>query len=184
MVIPRLNNKAMKIVVEQKKEKGKNTYIINVMEGNSIVKTETAKSIKERDTLVFQLAESYNIDDIILKEPNKQRVKKKNNDPKLSEIPSIPVLTEEEAEEFFEENNELLYNRILQAIQEGLDFNRNTIRLFELAGTGVYMTSRRDDWVSGLVDAIAWYTQDGEQYEKCAIAKSLIDRLDAERDSR
>jgi len=166
----------MKIVVEQKKEKGKNAYIINVMEGGDIIKTETAKSIKERDDLVFQLAESYNVDDIILKESDKKRNKKKDN-PNFSQIPSIPVIDEQEAVEFFEYNNELLYDRILQAVQEGLDFDREVIRLFELSGTGVYITSRRQDWASGLVDAIDWYTQADEQYEKCAIAKSLIDKL-------
>lgn len=172
----------MKIVVEQKKEKGKNAYVINVMEGGDVIKTETAKSIKERDDLVFQLAESYNVDDIILKESEakKRGGKKKEDAHKFSAIPSIPVIDEEEAEEFFENNNELLYDRILQAVKEGIEFDRDTIRLFELSGTGVYITSKRQDWTAGLLDAIDWYTQSDEQYEKCAVARDLIQSLHAE----
>ncbi len=175
----------MKIVVEQKKEKGKNAYVINVMEGGDIIKTETAKSIKERDDLVFQLAESYNVDDIILKESEakKRAGKKKDDAHKFSAIPSIPVIDEEEAEEFFENNNELLYDRILQAVKEGIEFNREVIRLFELSGTGVYITSKKQDWTAGLLDAIDWYTSSNEQYEKCAVARDLIELLHAEDDS-
>jgi hypothetical protein len=172
----------MKIVVEQKKEKGKNAYIISVMEGGDTIKTEVAKTIKERDEVVFQLAESYNVDDIILKESEakKRGGKKKDDAYKFSQIPSIPVIDEVEAEEFFANNNELLYDRILQAVKEGIEFNRQVIRLFELSGTGVYITSKREDWTPGLIDAIDWYTSSDEQYEKCAVARDLIDLLHAE----
>jgi len=173
----------MKIIVEKSKERSKSLYVVSVMDGGSVIKTETAKNIKERDDIVFQLAESYGVDDIVIREPEKKQAKKKDEKkPAFSAIPSIPVLDEEEADDFFEANKELVYDRILQAVTEGIAFNRENIRLFELSGTGVYITSRRLDWINGLYDAIEWYTQADEQYEKCIIAKELIDKLYAEND--
>lgn len=171
----------MKIIVEKSEKRSKSLYVVSVMDGNSIIKTETAKSIKERDDIVFQLAESYGVDDIVIKESEKKQGKKKDEKkPAFSAIPSIPVLDEQEADDFFEANKELVYNRILQAVKEGIEFSRDNIRLFELSGTGVYITSRRSDWINGLYDAIEWYTEANEQYEKCIIAKELIDKLYAE----
>lgn len=156
----------MKIVVTVTGKKGRfKTYLIEVIEGERIIQSETAEGAVQRDEIVWKMAELYNILDIETRE-----------ELKFTTIPSIPVLEEVEADEFFEDNREFVYDRILQAVSEGLTFNRTSIRLFELNGTGVYITSNRGDWKGGLQDALDYYVSI-EDYDKCTYTKELIEAL-------
>jgi hypothetical protein len=156
----------MKIVVTVTGKKGRfKTYLIEVIEGERIIQSETAEGAVQRDEIVWKMAELYNILDIETRE-----------ELKFTTIPSIPVLEEMEADEFFEDNREFVYDRILQAVSEGLTFNRTSIRLFELNGTGVYITSNRGDWKGGLQDALDYYVSI-EDYDKCTYTKELIEAL-------
>ena len=160
----------MKIVVVRD-GKSKQLYIINVIDGDNIIHTEAARGLKNRDEIVWKLADLYQALDIELKMDEE-----KEQDFKFSEIPSIPVLEEDEAEEFFEDNQDMVYSRIIQAVEEGVRADRKMIRLFELNGTGEYFTSHKDDWAEGLTKAIEYYASQ-ENYEKCIIAKQLIAKL-------
>lgn len=158
--------KAVKIVVTSTGKTGKlKNYLIEILDGERIMHSEAVSGIVNRDKIVWNLAELYNILDIDLREGKE--------DFKLTEIPSIPVLEEEEADEFFEDNNEFVYERILEAVQEGIKLKRETIRLFELNGTGVYITSNRVDWKNGIQQALDYYIT-MEQYDKCIIARQLM----------
>lgn len=158
--------KAVKIVVTSTGKNGKSKkYLIEVLDGDRIMYTETVNGVVDRDKAVWNLAELYDILDIDLREGKE--------DFKLAEIPTIPVLEEEEAEEFFEDNNEFVYERILEAVAEGIQLKRETIRLFELNGTGVYITSNRADWKNGVQQALDYYIT-MEQYDKCIIARQLL----------
>ena len=95
---------------------------------------------------------------------------------RFTDIPSIPVLELEEADVFFDENSEFVYERILQAVEEGIIANRNEIRLFELNGTGVYVTSNRPDWSQGVQQALDYFIL-LEKYDKCIIARQLLQKL-------
>jgi hypothetical protein len=157
---------AVKIVVTSTGKKSKSTkYTIDVLDGEHILHTETAIGIVERDKIVWNLAELYDILDIDLREGKE--------DFKLAEIPTIPVLEEDEANEFFEDNSEFVYERILEAVTEGIKLKRETIRLFELNGTGVYITSNKVDWKNGVQQALDYYIT-MEQYDKCIIARQLL----------
>lgn len=160
----------MKIVVISHNAKKGKTYDIQVMDGNTLVHSESANNIKQRDEYVWKLADLYNAIDIEMVDEEMQ------DKFKQTEIPSIPVLEEDEADEFFEENREWVYDRILQAIDEGIELKRDNIRLFELNGTGVYITSNREDWKNGLESAIEYYVG-LEKYEKCIVAKQLMNKL-------
>ena len=158
----------MKIVVTQAGKK-KQSYIVAVVDSGMCIHKETVTGIKNRDEVVWKLADLYGALDIEIVEPIPQEFK-------FSEIPTIPVLDEQEASDYFEENMEAVYDRIVQAITEGLHVNRDEIRLFELNGTGVYMTSKRLYWKGGLDQALKYYIKI-EAYEKCIAIKQLLAKL-------
>lgn len=158
----------MKIVVTQAGKK-KQSYIVAVVDSGMCIHKETVTGIKNRDEVVWKLADLYGALDIEIVEPKPQEFK-------FSEIPSIPVLDEQEASDYFEENMEAVYDRIVQAITEGLHVNRDEVRLFELNGTGVYMTSKRPYWNRGLDQALQYYIKI-EAYEKCIAIKQLLAKL-------
>jgi len=158
----------MKIIVTSTGKK-KKTYHVEVVDGSISVHKESVNSIEERDELVWQLADLYNALDIEVMDG-------KTEEFKFTEIPSIPVLEEEEADEFFDDNSEFVFDRILQAVEEGVIAKRDSIRLFELNGTDVYITSNREDWKSGVQQALDYFAA-VEQYSKCIVARQLMLKL-------
>lgn len=165
---------AVKIVVSSISKVGHDeAYSIQVMDGSHIVHAEHAESKSQRDEIVWRLADLYNTPEI---ESIADQSKEAVEEFKFSEIPSIPVLQESDADQYFEENQQLVFDRIVQAVSEGVDAKRGFIRLFELNGTGVYVTSQREDWKSGLKQANRYYLLN-ENYEQCAIIKKLLAKL-------
>lgn len=162
----------MKIVVLQPKASKPNLYTIQVVDGGTIIHTENANGLAERDETVWRLADLYDALDIEVREKTKYN----KEEFRFSEIPSIPVLDEVDASKFFEDNEEFVYDRMLQAVEEGIVTKRPFIRMFELSGTGVYITSIRPSWKRGLEQALQYYL-DTENYEKCSVVKSLMNRL-------
>ena len=142
---------------------------IQVMDGPHVVHEESVKNMKSRDEVVWRLADLYNAIDIEVKDI-------KQDEFRFTEIPSIPVLEEEEADEFFEDNKDFVYERILQAVEEGVRAERDVIRLFELNGTDVYITSEKVDWKNGVQQALDYYIS-VEQYDKCITARQLMLKL-------
>ena len=149
------------------KQKGKK-FVVTLMDGADTIKERIVVGVEARDKAVWEFTDTYNVSDVVLgpeKAPKKQA--------KQSPIPTIPVFDEEEAEEFFEDNQDFVYNRIVQAVAEGVMFGVDSLRLFELNGTGTYMTSNRIDWKSGLQPALKYY-ESTEQYEKCGKVRDLM----------
>lgn len=144
-------------------------YRVVLINNNSTLEDVVVSSIKSRDDLVWQWCDLYNTIDIIMHDDKKSEFK-------YSEIPSIPVLEEEDAEEFFEDNQEFVYNRVMQAVAEGIQASASDIRMFELNGTGEYITSKRENWEAGLQSALAYYEKE-EKYEACNIVAKLIREL-------
>jgi uncharacterized membrane protein YheB (UPF0754 family) len=163
----------MRIVVEISIRDGKDFYEIKVLDGEELVYVDTATTLDKRDEITWKLADMYNVLDI---EIGKKRKKKKKEEFRYSIIPSIPVLDKEEAMVYFQENMTQIMDRILEAIGEGLDQDLAEIRLFELNGTGVYLTSQRHEWIGGLEQAIEYFVST-EEYEKCIVAKQLLGEL-------
>lgn len=158
----------MKIVVKSEGSKKSEKFIIDVIDGDNVIHSESVKGLQERDRIVWKLADMYGALDIEIVQPREGF--------KLSEVPSIPVLEEEEAELFFEENSEFVYNRILQAVEEGIESGNNTINLFELNGSGVCITSEKSNWRHGVQQALDYYTVN-EMYDRCARADLLLKKL-------
>ena len=165
--------KRMRIIVSTVPTKKGNKHLVQVVDNDVIVYSETTTTIEQRDKLVWQLAETYNALDIEVTRSNR---KLDEDDFRFSEIPSIPVLDEEDAEAFFDDHEDAVYNRILEAVEEGVFLGLDEIRLFELNGTDVYLTSDKDSWKSGIEKAIEYFVKE-EQYEKCIVGRQLLSKL-------
>mgnify|MGYP003671638472 CR=1 FL=1 len=161
----------MKIVVTVVESSKGTKHCINVIDGKDVVHSSTATTIKERDTIIWNLADLYDTVEINIQTP-KQQAKAF----KYSEIPSIPVLDEDEAVDFFEDKTEWVFDRIVQAVTEGLFTKTPEVRLFELNGTSTYLTAERSGWKDGLSTALTHYIA-VEHYEKCPNVKQLLDKL-------
>ena len=171
----------IKIVAESVNRRNKTVFLVRVVDGETILSEETAPTINKRDELIWSFAEQYNTTDITIVSESRGVKKKKPTSStrkrfKFSEIPSIPVLDMEDAADFFDDNEGIVYNRVLIAVKEGMDANRDIIRLFELNGTGVYLTSEKMDWKPGLENALRYF-EELEEYEKCAQCRDLIAKL-------
>lgn len=158
----------MKIVVTRSNKKTQ-SYEVVVMDGACTVHKETVVGLKKRDEVVWKLADLYGALDI-------EVIKPEATSTTLSDIPSIPVLDDEEAELYFESNLDSVYDRIVQAISEGLLTNKDEIKLFDLSDTGVFFTSQKENWKSGLLQALDYYLAE-EQYERCTIIQTLLKKL-------
>jgi hypothetical protein len=163
----------MRIIVSTVPTKKGNKHLVQVMDNNVVVYSETTTTIEQRDKLVWHLAETYNALDI---EVTRSKKPFDDEDFRFSEIPSIPVLDEEDAESFFDDHEDAVYNRILEAVEEGVFLELDEIRLFELNGTDVYLTSERESWRSGVEKAIEYFVKE-EQYEKCIVGRQLLSKL-------
>lgn len=170
----------IKIVAEVVKRRNKTLFIVKVLDGNNVLEEQTAPTINKRDELIWSFAEQFNTTDIqIINEKDlssrdtKQKQSKKF---RYSEIPSIPVLDMSDAADFFDDNEDIVYNRVIVAVKEGIAFGKNVIRLFELNGSGVYLTSEKDDWKPGLENAMQYF-EEREEYEKCAECRDLLKQL-------
>ena len=161
----------MKIVVTSQGKKGK-SFNISVVDGESIVHSESVKGLKQRDELVWKLAELYNAMDIEIVDKQDQE----QDSFKYTEVPSIPVLEEDEAIQFFDENSDYVYDRIVQAVDEGIRSNSDYINLFELNGSGVCITSDKPTWKAGLQQALDYF-ESQEDYKKCIRIRGLIAKL-------
>jgi hypothetical protein len=168
----------IKIVAESIKKRNKTLFVVKVLDGTNVLEEQTAPSINKRDELIWSFAEQFNTTDIHIVNEREQANKREKQSGrfKFSEIPSIPVLDMEDAADFFEDHEDIVYERVIVAVKEGIESKRDVIRLFELNGSGVYLTSEKEDWKPGLENAMLYF-QELEQYEKCAVCRDLIKKL-------
>lgn len=144
-------------------------YRVSLTNGDIVLQEQVVTGVKSRDELVWRWCDLYSTVDIIMHDESQKEFK-------YSEIPSIPVLEESEAEEFFEDNQEFVYKRIVQAVSEGIQTSLSNIRLFELNGTDTYITSSRETWIAGLQNALGYF-ESRENYEMCDYITKLVAQL-------
>jgi len=144
-------------------------FKITVTNGSDVVEDETVLGVHNRDELIWKWCDLYNTVDVFVHDTKRKEFK-------YSVIPSIPVLEESEAEEFFESEQEFVYARVVQAVSEGIETSLDSIRLFELNGTENYITSQRDHWGAGLSSALKYF-EAKENYEMCNRISKLQNQL-------
>jgi len=79
----------------------------------------------------------------------------------LKEVPEIQKVVLEEA---------------VYAIKEGIEKNKPSISLFEVAYSDYYIELKKDKWKSTLEKALEYYIE-REEYDKCAETRDLINKL-------
>lgn len=79
----------------------------------------------------------------------------------LKEVPEIQKVVLEEA---------------VYAIKEGIEKNKPSISLFEVAYSDYYIELKKDKWKSTLEKALEYYIE-REEYYKCAETRDLINKL-------
>lgn len=79
----------------------------------------------------------------------------------LKEVPEIQKVVIEEA---------------IYAIKEGIEKNRPSISLFEVAYSDYYIELKKDKWKSTLEKVLEYYIE-REEYNKCAETRDLINKL-------
>ena len=166
----------MKIIVTTFKSINGDRHRIEVVDGSGTIYTETVQTIKQRDGVVWDLAETYNVVDINITSGGVEEEIDTPDSFMFSEIPSIPVLDEEDAHLFFDQSSDFVYSRIVQAISEGISKNMHQVRLFELSGTESYLTAKRCEWKAGLLEAIDYYVS-VEKYEECIDIQKMLGKL-------
>lgn len=148
-------------------------YLIEVWDDDLLVQTKLAKDIIERDKIVFDLCDMHNIVDV-----------EYINMTKLNEViadteDNIPVLPYTDAfqlEDYFDHHNSEVFDRILEAVEEGIETRKKKIKLFQISNTGVYIDSLKRDWPSGLRLAHQYFL-DTEDYDKCSKCIELLTKL-------
>ena len=62
------------------------------------------------------------------------------------------------------------------AIKDGIEKKKSSISLFEIADSDYYIELNKDKWKSTLEKSIEYYVAK-EEYDKCAEARDLINKL-------
>ena len=74
------------------------------------------------------------------------------------------------------EIRKVVIEETIYAIKDGLNKNKTSISLFEVAYTNCYIELKKDKWKSALESTLEHYIAE-EDYDKCAEIKGLIDKL-------
>lgn len=71
---------------------------------------------------------------------------------------------------------QVVIDETVVAIKEGINKNKNSISLFEVANSEYYIELRKDKWKSSLENALEYYLEK-EEYDKCIECRDLINKL-------
>jgi len=71
---------------------------------------------------------------------------------------------------------EVVIEEAISAIKEGIEKKKSSISLFEVAYSDYYIDIKRDKWKSTLEKVLEYYLE-LEDYDKCAEARDLINKL-------
>jgi len=150
-------------------------YLIEVWDDDLMVQTKLAKNIIERDKIVFDLCDMHNIVDVEYINMTKfQEIK----DPADEAIPVLPYTDAFQLEDYVATRNSEVFDRILEAVEEGIMNKKKKIKLFQISNTGVYIDSLKRDWPAGLRVAHEYFLE-VEDYDKCKKCIDLLDKLKA-----
>lgn len=151
-----------------------NKFVLELMDGKTVLDTKIASDITKRDSIITSWTDVYQVTDIQYTGVSKKKQKEK--DEMVSDIPSLPYIDELQLEQYFDTNDISVFDRILSAIEDGINTKKKKIKLFELSKTGIFITSSKKDWIKGLNIAHEGYLRN-QQFEKCTKCLELIEQL-------
>jgi hypothetical protein len=74
------------------------------------------------------------------------------------------------------EIKQIILEETVYAIKYGIEKNKNSITLFEVAHTDCYLELKKENWKSTLEKALEYFLEK-EEYDNCAEARDLINKL-------
>lgn len=154
------------------KRVNKNEYIIEVWDDDSVVQTKLATSILERDKIIFDLSDMHNIVDVDY--VNMEKIQDKVDE----QIPVVPYTDMFQLENYFDSNNSYIFNRIIEAIEDGIKTKKKKIKLFQINSSGIFVDSLKRDWPAGLRVAHEYFLEE-EDYLKAEKCIQLLKQLKA-----
>jgi len=155
------------------KKVNKTEYLIEVWLGDDIVETKLAATVKEKAKLIFDLSDFYQSVDIEYIDMNKLQSTVKDADPS---IPVIPYTDMFQLENYFDSNNDYIFYRIVEAVEDGLKNKKKKIKLFQINNSGVFVDSLKRDWPAGIKLAHEYFLQE-EKYDMCSICEGLMKKM-------
>ena len=150
----------------------KTEYLIEVWHGARVMETKLASNINEKSKIVFDLSDFYQSVDI---EHIDMTIKQVTKDPDI-DIPVIPYTDMFQLEDYFDSNNDYIFYRIVEAVEDGIKNKKKKIKLFQINNSGVYVDSLKRDWPVGIKMAHEYFLQE-EKYDMCAICKELLKKM-------
>jgi len=154
------------------KRVNKNEYIIEVWDDDSVVQTKLATNILERDKIIFDLSDMHNIVDV--EYVNMEKIQDKVDE----QIPVVPYTDMFQLENYFDSNNSYIFNRIIEAIEDGIKTKKKKIKLFQINSSGIFVDSLKRDWPAGLRVAHEYFLEE-EDYLKAEKCIQLLNQLKA-----
>lgn len=150
-------------------------YTIRVYDewNNEIDVIKTSNTL-QRSKIINELRELYNTDDIKYVDLN-GKVKTKKVLRKIT-VPVVPFTDTVLFAEFVDANSTLFFNRIIEAVEEGIAYNKKMIKLFELGPTGVFLTSPKQEWHVGIEQAKGFFEKESN-FELCAKCNKMLELL-------
>ena len=156
------------------KKVNKTEYLIEVWLGDELMETKLATNPKEKAKLLFDLADLYQSVDIEHIDMNKlQPSGVKDSDAK---IPIIPYTDMFQLENYFDSNNDYIFYRIVEAVEDGLKNKKKKIKLFQINNSGVFVDSLKRDWPAGIQLANEYFLQ-VENYSMCEKCTELLKKM-------
>lgn len=152
----------------------KKDFLIELWEGDDITQTRMAYSISERDSILYDLADTYNIVDIEHIDMNK--LQNKTKEKIFEDVPIIPYTDVFQLENYFDQHNDGIFDRIVDAISIGITGKKKKIKLFQISNSGIFIDSLKRDWPAGLRLAHSYYLQN-ENYVMCDTCVMLLKKL-------
>lgn len=152
----------------------KNKFYLELIIFNEIYASYVATSLLDRDKMIFDWCEMHDIVDIEHIAMDKIQNIDKEKEIDLNEIvPVIPYTDSFQLEDYFDDNNDYIFNRIIDSIADGIKHKRKKIKLFQINESGIFVQSLKRDWPAGLRVAHSYF-KDTEDYKKCQKCIDLL----------
>lgn len=155
------------------KKVNKAEFLIEVWLGDELVETKLASNTKEKSKLLFDLSDFYQSVDVEHIDMTKLHTTVKDSD---SKIPVIPYTDMFQLENYFDSNNDYIFYRIVEAVEDGLINKKKKIKLFQINNSGIFVDSLKRDWPSGIQLANEYFLQ-VENYPMCEKCKELLKKM-------
>lgn len=134
----------------------KTKYLIELIDNKKVIKRTSATGLDNRDSIIQDWCGIYGTLEVV---HTINKVKTPIIDEVVDIIPNIPYVDELQLEKYFDVNSKFIFDRIVEAVNNGIITKRKKIKLFELEDTGIYITSSKRSWAEGIRTAKQYYLE-------------------------